>query len=95
MSSPSACSFLLVCDRFSFLCLILSLVQGRAFVGTWFSTFSGYIIRLRGYHGRALQSFYFFAKKKFAMMERGAPADPFYTREWPTAWEGIDDDAER
>ena len=70
-------------------------MQGRAFVGTWFSTFSGYIIRLRGYHGRALQSFYFFAKKKFAMMERGAPADPFYTREWPTAWEGIDDDAER
>jgi len=41
--------------------------QGRVFVGTWFSTFSGYIIRLRGYFGRHADSFYYFAKKKFAM----------------------------
>jgi hypothetical protein len=74
--------------------------QGRHFVGTWFSTFSGYIVRLRGYarHHRHAgvvsdvgdDSFYFFLKKKFAMRSREAPSDPFYTREWPTAWEDID-----
>ena len=67
--------------------------QGRAFVGTWFSTFSGYIVRLRGYAGRAHESFYYFAKKKFAMrpdLFDQTPTDPFYTREWPTAWDGID-----
>ena len=65
--------------------------QGRAFVGTWFSTFSGYITRLRGYHGRASESFYYYEKKKFAMQSKEPPSDPFYTREWPAAWEGIDD----
>jgi hypothetical protein len=65
--------------------------QGRVFVGTWFSTFSGYIIRVRGYHGLANKSYYFFMKKKFAMQSNEPPSDPYYTREWPTAWENIDE----
>jgi len=85
--------------------------QGRHFIGTWFSTFSGYITRLRGYarhshtspHRRkngspnssssaddGNDSFYFYLKKKFAMQSREPPSDPFYTREWPAAWEDID-----
>ena len=40
--------------------------QGRVFVGTWYSTFTGYINRLRGYYGlRPDTSFYFWEPKKF------------------------------
>lgn len=33
--------------------------RGEIFVGTWFSTFSGYITRMRGYLGYSDQSVYF------------------------------------
>lgn len=60
-----------------------------------FSTFSGYITRLRGYygeaHGEEAHSYYYYTKKKYAMKLDTVPSDPFYTREWPTAWKGIDE----
>ncbi len=33
--------------------------RGEVFVGTWFSTFSGYITRMRGYLGYKVTSVYF------------------------------------
>lgn len=33
--------------------------RGKVFVGTWFSTFTGYITRMRGYLGYSDQSVYF------------------------------------
>ena len=42
--------------------------QGRVFVGTWYSTFTGYINRLRGYYGKPkTTSYYFWPKKRLEM----------------------------
>ncbi len=78
-------------------------VSGRTFFGTWFSTFTGYINRLRGYHTdrRArLQGLprdgivdsYYFARKedKDKMREYWPIKNPFYSREYPVAWRDLD-----
>lgn len=67
--------------------------RGRAFAGTWFSTFSGYIIRLRGYHGMTLMdAWYSFLPKKTAMHEWKIVDDFVYAYEWPDGWIDIDKD---
>lgn len=65
---------------------------GRFFVGTWFSTFSGYITRMRGYLGRDDSSVWYGDKKhrdRFHVTE--TPKFPFYMREWNLSWAEIDD----
>lgn len=67
--------------------------RGRAFAGTWFSTFSGYINRLRGYHGISMMdSWYSFLPKKTAVHEWKVVDDFVYAFEWPDGWVGIDKD---
>lgn len=67
--------------------------RGRAFAGTWFSTFSGYINRLRGYHGMSMKdSWYSFLPKKTAVHEWRVVDDMAYAFEWPDGWAGIDAD---
>jgi GDP-fucose protein O-fucosyltransferase len=67
--------------------------RGRAFAGTWFSTFSGYINRLRGYHGLSMMdSWYSFLEKKTAVHEWNTVDDFAYAFEWPDGWIGIDGD---
>ena len=67
--------------------------RGRAFAGTWFSTFSGYISRLRGYHGISMKNtWYSFLPKKTAMHEWPLVDDFAYAYEWPDGWVGIDRD---
>jgi GDP-fucose protein O-fucosyltransferase len=67
--------------------------RGRVFVGTWFSTFSGYINRLRGYHGLSMQdSWYSFLPKKTAVHEWHIVDDFVYAYEYPDGWIGIDAD---
>jgi hypothetical protein len=67
--------------------------RGRAFAGTWFSTFSGYINRLRGYHGISMMdSWYSFLPKKTAVHEWKLMDDFAYAFEWPDGWVGIDAD---
>jgi GDP-fucose protein O-fucosyltransferase len=67
--------------------------RGRAFAGTWFSTFSGYINRLRGYHGMSMMdSWYSYLPKKTAVHEWKVVDDFAYAFEWPDGWVGIDKD---
>uniref|UniRef100_A0A7S3DMJ3 Uncharacterized protein n=1 Tax=Entomoneis paludosa TaxID=265537 RepID=A0A7S3DMJ3_9STRA len=67
--------------------------RARAFAGTWFSTFSGYINRLRGYHGMSMKdSWYSFLPKKTAVHEWEIVKHSAYAFEWPDGWVGIDSD---
>jgi hypothetical protein len=75
--------------------------RGRLFYGCWFSTFTGYINRLRGYHADDNQSpgfedgivasYYYALKDRFLHMQTFYPVKKsFYAREFPTAWRLID-----
>ena len=67
--------------------------RGRAFAGTFFSTFTGYINRLRGYHGMSMKdSWYSFLPKKEHMHEWTTIDHVAYAFEWPDGWIGIDAD---
>ncbi len=75
--------------------------RGRIFVGTFFSTFSAYITRLRGYYNvkerqdgyltGGLQNTYFLpAKWKNEMRLYQAVHSPLFGRDFPVAWRDID-----
>jgi hypothetical protein len=75
--------------------------KGRVFFGTWFSTLSGYINRMRGYYSvkhqlegyekGILPSYYFVPKdKKHQMTKYMAVKKPLYMREFPVSWRDID-----
>lgn len=80
--------------------------RGRIFFGCWFSTFTAYIMRLRGYHaddhqvpgyeqGVGLNSWYYALEDRFDHMTRYYPVkQAFYAREFPTSWRLIDSDVE-
>ena len=75
--------------------------KGRIFFGTWFSTLSGYVNRMRGhyyakhklegYEKGTFQSYYFFPdEKKFEMTKYMPVKLPIYMREFPASWRDID-----
>ena len=72
--------------------------SGRVFVGTYWSTFTAFIVRMRGYKGLAKSSFYalptyrdvYSDPEKSKERRKGAG----WWREWPEAWESIDSDRE-
>jgi hypothetical protein len=69
--------------------------RGSVFAGTWFSTFSGFIIRLRGYYGMSkFFSYYSWLDRKYFMHKWMNVGDikSLYAREFPTGWTGIDGD---
>lgn len=67
--------------------------RGRAFVGTYFSTFSGFINRMRGYHGMSMKNSKYGYKPNYdAMMSWERMAITLWHREYPAAWVGIDGD---
>lgn len=67
--------------------------RGRIFVGTWHSTYSAQIMRLRGYYGVSrMSSYYAFRPRRFEMNKFIYPHGNYAAREWPSAWLGIDGD---
>lgn len=66
--------------------------RGNTFVGTWFSSFSGYINRMRGYHGMPMKkSFYGTLNRKYKLHELDYfPKGGLVAREFPIGWVGID-----
>lgn len=76
--------------------------RGRIFYGCWFSTFTGYINRLRGYHadddqvpgfrdGIVPDTYYYALDDRFGHMQEFYPVKKsFYAREFPTSWRMID-----
>ena len=69
--------------------------HGRAFAGTFFSTFSGYIIRMRGYKGTPMRdSYYSLLKRKYEMQKWHDGPKQIFSHEWQDGWLGIDGDTE-
>lgn len=78
--------------------------RSRTFFGCWFSTFTGYITRIRGYNsqknkslgyenGLLPQSYYYVLPPHKNKMHDYWPVKKlFYAREYPTSWRDIDFD---
>lgn len=76
--------------------------RGRLFFGCWFSTFTGYIMRMRGYHsvkdnaigsdhGLLPTTYYYVTNdKRKEMHEYASVRGGFFSREFPTSWRDID-----
>jgi hypothetical protein len=59
--------------------------RAKKFAGTWFSTFTGYIHRLRGYHGLGESTYYHTTNKLLAPQNKISVGHGF-TREWRAGW---------
>ena len=69
--------------------------QGTTFTGSWFSTYSSFIHRVRGFAGFPDNASFFTAPDRWAAFQGYEPfRSPLYMREWPDAWRGIDGDAD-
>jgi hypothetical protein len=76
--------------------------RGRIFFGCWHSTFTGFIMRIRGYHSQnekapgyqegILPTTYYYATKqrKFEMHIYAPLRSGFFNREFPLSWRDID-----
>jgi hypothetical protein len=75
--------------------------RGRTFIGTFYSTFTGYITRVRGYHGQqdkaegyelgVTKTYYYIPEdQKHAMREYRPVHGPFWAREFPIGWRDLD-----
>lgn len=79
--------------------------RGRAFVGAYKSTLSGYVNRIRGYHsqkqelpgyekGQVNSYYYTPTDKKYTMKHYHSVQKQFWEREFPIAWRDIDHDSD-
>lgn len=80
--------------------------RSRYFFGCWFSTFTSYVNRLRGYHSQndklagykegVIESYYYAPPaNKLAMREFWPVKKAFHAREFPRSWLNIDMDIDR
>ena len=67
--------------------MVESIVCSRAivFAGTYYSTFTGYIHRLRGYHGLAENTYYHSNHELLALKKQKSIGHGFF-REWRAGW---------
>ena len=80
--------------------------KSRVFFGCWFSTFTGYITRLRGYHsqndeldgyemGLLPNTFYYvLGTHKTKLHDYWPIKRLFYAREYPASWRNLDFDVD-
>lgn len=79
--------------------------RGRVFAGAYFSTFTGYINRMRGYHsqknklpgyqgGNLKSHFYVPLDRKNEIATYSSLRGPLWGREFPVSWRDIDHDLE-
>ena len=67
--------------------------RGRHFAGSYFSTFTGYINRMRGYNGMTMKdSYYGVPEYKEVTHTLGKICGKVFAKEWPTGWVSIDGD---
>ena len=59
--------------------------RAKVFAGTYYSTFTGYIHRLRGYHGRAEDTYYHAKNFVFKLQVKRSVGNGF-SREWRAGW---------
>lgn len=75
--------------------------KSRVFYGTWWSTLSGYVNRMRGYYiakhnleghlNGTMKSWYFTPEERILQMREYIPVrKPLYCREFPISWRDID-----
>ncbi len=59
--------------------------RSKVFAGTWFSTFTGYIHRLRGYHGLG-EATYYHSNGKVTALQMPKSVGHGFAREWRAGW---------
>jgi hypothetical protein len=59
--------------------------RSKAFAGTWFSTFTGYIHRLRGYHGLG-EATYYHSNHHVLHAQSPKSVGHGFAREWRAGW---------